>query len=425
MKNLLKAIKYFFLSEQFVVIFTVVYILIIGIILITELNQSSLRATEQVILLLLVSCIPILLIPAWLRIAGKISSIKIMDIEINLKDDIKKQVASELVENITATTETTVYSLASSIMVEPTKVSVYQKEPRDEPKSIIVGCQDYTEQRVLCAIITQLLERENGHNHKIIPKYNFGGAGLNFIALSRGDIDIYPAYTWQGLEMVYATSLPQRRKSFIEDEKPNKNEAKKTIEKLNDIYKRLSIPLEWICYTGFYDNWSVVVRKKYAEKMELTNVSDLEEKFGRKNLPILGCEYDFFARPNGCNLLTNDKPNGYGIKFEKITLIQHIDAYKALDNEEVNVIDGFTTDREINNNKYQQLIDNEGRFGRYYSSILARQGILDDNVKNTLQKLEDKIEVKDMSEMISKVDSGKESLIEVAINFISNKLPRN
>ncbi len=43
MKNILKKIKDFILSEQFVVIFTICYILIIGIILTAELRQSSLN----------------------------------------------------------------------------------------------------------------------------------------------------------------------------------------------------------------------------------------------------------------------------------------------------------------------------------------------------------------------------------------------
>ncbi len=178
--------------------------------------------------------------------------------------------------------------------------------------------------------------------------------------------------------------------------------AEKAIEHLNTIFNSLSSPLEWICHTGLKDNWNIVVREDYAKDKNIRDISDLEKC---QDL-ILGCEYDFFARPNGYNLLTSY--SGYGLRFEKTVLLDHAKAYDALDNQEVNVIDGFTTDPQqiYKDSRYRVLEDNEQKFGDYFSSIVARKTVLDtnSNVKKILNLLQGQISQKEMSNMIQKAD---------------------
>ncbi|MDJ0532603.1 MAG: glycine betaine ABC transporter substrate-binding protein [Xenococcaceae cyanobacterium MO_207.B15] len=403
--------------------------------LIREFIVSNYRATDQFLVLLGFIFIPVFSILILIYVINNYNSISLIfgDKEIKFKEKIKNEVITEIVKNITASTESTVYSLASFMIVEPKTVSNYIQTARGDSNQIIVGCQDYTEQRILCAIITKLLQINKSDldsNLEVIPKYNLGGVGLNFIALSRGDIDIYPAYTWQGFEMVYGTYLSQKRESLIDKKGPNSTEAKSRISELNSLYsgnngnnennKSLSIPLKWICYTGFHDNWNIVVREDYAREKNIEKISQLKQKSCQ---PLcLACEYDFFARPNGYRLLTS--PDGYGLKFEKTILIDHEKAYEVLQNKEneVDIIDGFTTDPELNDSIYRILEDDKKQFGRYYSSILVRQELLKKykKLEDILKLLEDKIKPKNMTKMIREIDQGSKTIEETANEFLNN-----
>ncbi len=335
-----------------------------------------------------------------LPIFGGTAKIKFQEIEEKFKTEKKR------VEQITNSQENTMFSLASLVIADPLKIEAYKKyvDKRVEDKKIIVGCQDYTEQRILCAIVTELLK-----NHmklagfEVIPKYGFGGVSLNFIALSRGDIDIYPSYTWQGFEIAFASSLRHFASELMSLDLEPKDDAIVAIKKLNNIFEKLSCPLTWIGYLGFYNNWEIVMHKEEASKNNISKISDLrnyDEKY------IFGCENDFFARPNGFSFLKDPPPVGYDLKFKDIKFCQHADIYNTIDNKEVDVIDGFTTDPHIDSPKYIRLQDDANRFGRYYASVVIKKSLLNryQNIQIILKSLEGKIKEKKMRQMILKAD---------------------
>ncbi len=313
---------------------------------------------------------------------------------------------SRRIDQITASTENTLQSLASLVIANPMESKNYNisvKKRIEVEKTIIVGCQDYTEQRILCAIITKLLEREARQNselgiEKVIAKYDFGGAGLNFIALSRADIDIYPAYTWQGFEMAYATSLPQKSRILIQ------LNPEDSITELNKVFKELSSPLKWVCHTGFQDNWEIVMEGKTAQQLGIEKISHLRRVGSDLTF---GCEHDFFARPNGYSVLKNPDPAGYGISFKDVKLFDHSEAYNVLDKGEVDVIDGFSTDpQRQDETRYPKLEDDEGFFGNYYGSIVVRDDLAMSfpGLEAVLLKLAGKISKSAISEMIQEAD---------------------
>ncbi len=315
---------------------------------------------------------------------------------------------SRRIDQITASTENTLQSLASLVIANPMESSTYKsrvEERIETEKTIIIGCQEYTEQRLLCAIIKKLLEREVTRQdglgfENVITKYDFGGAGLNFIALSRADIDIYPAYTWQGFEMAYATSLTQKAESLI------KLNAEKSIVELNKVFKQLNSPLKWLCHTGFQDNWVIVMKRDVAEEYDINKISDLRDYADGF---IFGCEHDFFARPNGYRVLKNPSPSGYGVGFKDVELFDHSEAYNVLDRDAVHVIDGFTTDPQLqgrDKDQYIVLNDDEGFFGNYFGSVVIRDEltVAFPGLEKTLIRLQGKINEKTMSRMIQTAD---------------------
>ncbi len=300
-------------------------------------------------------------------------------IEKKLKDELEEKLKDEL---------------------ENTKII----NPRDA-KEIIIGCQEYTEQYILCAIITVLL-RERKSDCQITPKYNFGDFD-NIWNVIIGNLDIYPAYTWQGLEFNYSDLYINKdirkdiRKKYIVDPIPNEDEARKTILKLNCLYKG---KVQWIGYLGFNNDWNIVVKEDYAISKNLETISDLKSC---KNIKF-GGEPGFLRRPNGFNIL-ND-PNGYGlgIKRENVIEIKHEKVLRLLEKEEVQVVNAFTTDPQINNRDrtFRLLKDDKSCFGRYYSSIIASPMLLQKHPDcySILSLLDEKINRHEISKMIDDID---------------------
>ena len=331
-------------------------------------------------------------------------SIKIWQLEIGvgqyekLQREIKKE--RDKIDEINATTQNTLLSLASLVIANPIEIPSYKgyvdQRVRDK-KTVIVGCQDYTEQRLLCAIVTEVLRR-SGDFTEVVPKYDLGGAGLNFIALSRGDVDIWPSYTWQGFEMVFSTSLPEGQSDFL------KLDAGPAISKLNEFYGSLRAPLRWFCPLGFINNWALVMPGGKAEK--LRQISDL----AHTEKPLrLGCERGFFARPEDLMNLVAPYPVGYGISFQDVRVFEHSEVYDRLSAEEVDVIVGFTTDSELYGEgaTYRVLEDDVGCFGNYHATLVGRKEFLDsypDLQAMLLRTLEGQITAERMSRLIKNAD---------------------
>lgn len=146
------------------------------------------------------------------------------------------------------------------------------------------------------------------------------------------------------------------------------------------------------------------MRSQDANEKNISKISDIRRY---NNNFKLGCEHDFFARPNGYSLLKNPQTSGYGISFKEVRLLQRTETYSALDDNELDIIDGFTTDPQIRDKHYIRLKDDEHRFGIYYASLVARKNLLETcpTIGTTLNLLNDQISEEDMCQMIQEADS--------------------
>lgn len=344
--------------------------------------------------------------------------------EIKSQIEIQHEKIDKITENIdrlTNSTESSIGSLTSFILTSPLNNPIYKSYVDDRVKSrkmIIVGCSEYTEQRLLCAIISRLL-REAAGFEEVIPKYNFGGAAKNFIALGRGEIDIYPVYTWTGFEMAFSSFLPLIASSLMPLQPAD------AISRLNQVFEQPPYPLSWVCHLGFNNNWELVMLREVAEKKGILKISALRDWNDKLTL---GCEPEFFARTNGYGVLKNPEPIGYGIRFNGVRFYRHTDVYEALVNRQVDIIDGFTTDPQIDAPQFIRLKDDECRFGLYHAAVMARTELLENKeIGKLLNTLSGKIDASDMGRMIQEADRAEEGrghirIVEgIALDFLSRK----
>jgi len=306
----------------------------------------------------------------------------------------------------------TVHGLASALLFPDPPLLKRENLRRIKDRAeLVVGCSEFTESRLMCAILVELLKRDldgDARFHNVVPQYDLGGATQNFIALSRGQIDIYPAYTGTGFEFAYPSGLTPHalRKQLLELDAAN------GVDHLNELFDPYSIV--WITHAGFRNDWRMVIRKQDSYRENgLTKISALRKFPGEL---ILGCEHEFVARAGGLDVLETVAPGGYGLQFKDIRIYRHRDVYRALLEEEVDIVDGFTTDEKINWPQFANLHDDEHRLGAYHSVIVARKPLLDacPALRDSLMKLSARIGQHDISEWIQKADQidGREAYLK-------------
>jgi osmoprotectant transport system permease protein len=252
-------------------------------------------------------------------------------------------------------------------------------------QTIRVGAKHFTEGYILSEIIAQLLE---ANGFKVDRKYNLGGTLVCFEALKNDEIDVYPEYSGT----IAAEILRQPDLGFEEI----KDELGETFD------------LELASPFGFSNSYALVALKKNANKYKIAKLSDLKEQ---KQLRV-GLSYEFLKRQDGWDNLRTT----YGLLQDPVAL-EHGLAYQALQDDKIDITDGYTTDGEILRYDLIVLNDDLQFFPSYLAASLYRQD-LSDSAKAVLSYVGNKINDRAMRAMNAKVLFEKRSFEEVARDFL-------
>ncbi len=269
---------------------------------------------------------------------------------------------------------------------------------RGPETAVVVGSKQFTEQRILGEMIAQLIEAKTGL--AVQRRLGLQGTKICFGALREGDLDLYPEYTGTGLinllERTYDPSQSRQdiltlvRKEF--DERWN---------------------LNWYNTLGFANTYAYAVREAYAQEHDLTRISDLERV---KDTIRPGFDHEYSTRPEFKRF---DK--AYGFTFgTKITKLDPDVTYRALKDEDVDLIDAFSTDGRIAAYDLRTLEDDKHLFPPYDVGIVVRQETLDQypELKDVFDLLTDAISAKEMRKMNYAVTDQLQSPRKVARDFL-------
>lgn len=261
-------------------------------------------------------------------------------------------------------------------------------------ETIRVGAKHFTEGYILSEILSQLLEDAG---YKVDRKYNLGGTTVCFEALRNEAIDVYPEYTGTLAEEILKS---ESRLDF------------------NELQSRLNkeLAMEISDSYGFNNTYGLSMKKAKAQALKINAISDLRDQ---PNLS-LALSYEFLKRKDGWDNLAR----AYAITHKPVG-IEHGLAYQALDKDQIDVTDVYSTDGEIE--KYQLIVlqDDRGFFPKYEAVSLYR-GTLPLPIKNVISTLAGKITETEMQAMNAEVLYGKRTFSEVASAFLqSEKLVKN
>ncbi len=262
---------------------------------------------------------------------------------------------------------------------------------------IRVGSKDFTEQEILCYMTSQAIE--NNTDIDVENECNLGGAQVVFSALTNDNIDLYIDYA--GTD--YTDIL--KHKPISDVDKVYKTIKKEMKEKYD---------IEVLNQMAFNNTYALAVTKETAQKYNLATISDLTRV---SNDLIIAPTLEFINREDGLPGLEKE----YGLSFKDTIGIDGSPRYTALQNNNAQVIDAFTTDGLLKKFNLVVLEDDKNFFPPYYAIPLVRSDTLKEypEIEKVLNALGPYLTDEVMQDLNYQVDELGKSPEKVATDFLN------
>ncbi len=266
-----------------------------------------------------------------------------------------------------------------------------------EKHVLTVGSKNFTEQVILGEIIAQHIER--GMHLKVDRKLNLGGTLLAHQALLNKDLDMYPEYTGTAFTNVL-------KQDPIAD-------ASVVLDRVRSEYLS-SMQLQWIDPLGFNNSFAMAITGAEARANHLATMTDAAN-YTRGF--ALGAGYEFMQRPDGYGTLNAVYPIHWTASPKTMDLGL---LYTALEQKQVSMIAGNTTDAMLAVQDLKVLRDDKHAFPPYQACIVVRSQTLAETpgLKESLSRLSGKISDDIMRNMNYQVDGKHRPVADVAREFL-------
>ena len=260
--------------------------------------------------------------------------------------------------------------------------------------SITLGSRNNTESIILSNIMAQLIEEKT--DIKVILKENLGGSNVVWNAMLNDHIQAIPDYTGT-IVANYYNGIP--------------GTAEETLSMTKEFVSADGIRA--FNTFGFNNTYTLALDAKRAEELNLETFSDfaaISDQF------ILGAVFEFIDRPDGLPGFQEE----YGIKFKDVKGMDHGIMYRSFASKEVDVINSYTTDGQLQLYDLKVLEDDRSYFPPYHALPLVREDTLEKypELEGILQLLEGKIDEITMQGMNAKVDNEGMMVEVVAKEFL-------
>jgi osmoprotectant transport system permease protein len=253
---------------------------------------------------------------------------------------------------------------------------------------VAVGSKKFTESVILGEMAAQLA-RQAGVEAR---RDDLGSTPALWLALTQGDIDVYPEYTGTITHQILQADPPD----------------------LADALAAHGIRMSQSL--GFRNNYALGMRKDVAAAKGIRSISDLRK---HPNLRF-GFIHEFLDRPDGWPGLKQH----YGLPHGNVQAMNHTLAYRALVEKAIDAMELYTTDGEIAQYDLLVLDDDRGFFPAYEAVWLYRADLdaRHPSVVAQLRRLEGRVTEEDMQRLNSRVQVDKASENQVATAFLNERL---
>ncbi len=270
----------------------------------------------------------------------------------------------------------------------------------EEESDLVIAGKLGAEPEILINMYKLLIEDETDLQVELKP--GFGKTSFVFNALQSGDIDVYPEFTGTAIaEFLKETAVSTDGEEVYEQAKEG------MMEQYN-----LTL-LEPMSYNNTY---ALAVPKEVSDQYGITSISDV--------IPVQqqikpGFTLEFADREDGYLGIQEL----YGIEFPEVITMEPKLRYQAVENGEINMVDAYSTDSELEQYGLTVLEDDQGLFPPYQGAPLLREETAEayPEVVDALNKLAGKITDAEMREMNYQVNVEGKSPEEVAEDYLKSE----
>lgn len=256
------------------------------------------------------------------------------------------------------------------------------------PDHPIIGAKDFTEQVILGELLAQEIEAKT--HLQVERRFYLAGSYICNQALIAHRIDAYVEYTGTALTAILKQPLPNTK---------NGRTPQQVYDTVSRLYQQryhvtVGPPL------GFSNSFAMVIPSDVARRLHITTLSE-----AAKYTPHwrLGVGYEFEQRPDGLRGLEA----AYGLKFDGPPRTMDLGLlYRALNDHQVDMIAGNTTDGPIQVSGLTILKDDKHFFPPYQAVPLVSDAALKrwPEIRLALNALKDKVTEENMRVMNEEVD---------------------
>lgn len=287
------------------------------------------------------------------------------------------------------TKKTFIKCLALLLLVTTLSGCIFKEED-----ALIIGSRNNTESIILSNLMGQLIEEKTGIN--VTYKENLGGSNVVWTAMLNGKIDVIPDYTGTIVINYYQETT---------------GNADETLAKTKELV--LADDITALESFGFNNTYTLALDEAEAESLGVTTFSDfakVSDDF------ILGAVFEFIDRPDGLPGFQKE----YDLQFKDVKGMDHGIMYRSINAKEVDVINSYTTDGQLQMYNLRVLEDDKGYFPPYHALPLVRTEVLEQypEIGEVLLVLAGKIDETAMQEMNAKVDNEGQMVELVAKEFL-------
>jgi osmoprotectant transport system permease protein len=226
---------------------------------------------------------------------------------------------------------------------------------------IRVGSKSFTESYILAEVAAQIIEQVG--EARAERRVGRGGTGLTYRALESGAIDLYPEYTGTHARVLL------------------KDPSLETPEAIREWLGPSGLTVS--ASLGFANTYALAVRADTAERLKLRTIGDLARH------PELRAAFSsgFLERADGWPGLRAR----YGLRLARVEVMEHALTYRAIASGEVDVMDVFSTDGQLERLKLR-LLDDDRRFFPDYSAVLLARREMTERYPRTWVRLREALE---------------------------------
>ena len=278
--------------------------------------------------------------------------------------------------------------------------SAVSKEETAE-EAIEIATKPMTEQYILGEMLKLVIEDNTDYSVEITKGIGGGTSNIH-PAMEKGEFDLYPEYTSSGWVMV----LKHEASEVSDDE---------MFEKLKEEYEE-NFEMTWVGLYGFNNTYAIAVRKEVADEFQLKTTSDLAAVADQL---VFGGNPDYIEREDGFKLVCET----YGLNFKDVKDIDIGLKYQAMENGEIDVTNGFTTDAQLSRDDVVVLEDDKHLQVNYFCSTIVRKDSLEKypGLEDALMKMDGILTDKDMAGLNYQVEVEGKNEADVAKEFLTSK----